>query len=46
MDLIGFSMKATQIMMVQTLIPEPVIQNMNRVIKIYFEGDLANSHAF
>jgi len=46
MDFIGFNIKATQIMMVQTLMLEPVIQNIKRVIKICFEGDFANSHAF
>ena len=46
MDFKGLSMKATQIMMVQTLMLEPVIQNMKRVIKICFDGDLANSQAF
>ncbi len=46
MDLIGLSIKATQIMIVQTLMLEPVIQNIKRVIKIYLDGDFANSQAF
>ena len=46
MDFKGFRRKATQIMIVQTDIEEPVIQNMNRVIKICFDGDFANSQAF
>ena len=44
--LIGFKTKATEIIMVQILILVPVIQNMKRVIKICFDGDFANSHAF
>lgn len=46
MDFMGLSMKATQIMMVQTLMLEPVIQNIKRVINICLDGDFANSHAF
>ena len=45
-DFKGLMRKATQIMMVQTDIDEPVIQNMNKVMKICFDGDFANSHAF
>jgi hypothetical protein len=45
-DFIGFRRKATQIMMVQTDMEEPVIQNMKRVMKICLEGDFANSQAF
>jgi len=46
MDFSGFRRKATQIMIVQIDIEEPVIQNMNRVMKICLEGDFANSQAF
>ena len=46
MDFMGLSMNATQIMMVQTLMLEPVIQNIKSVIKICLDGDFANSHAF
>jgi gluconate kinase len=46
MDFRGLRRKATQIMIVQIDMEEPVIQNMNRVMKIYFEGDFANSQAF
>jgi hypothetical protein len=42
----GLRRKAIQIMIVQTDIEEPVIQNINNVMKICFEGDLANSQAF
>ena len=45
-DLIGFKRKAIQIIIVQTDIEEPVIQNMKRVMKIWLEGDFANSQAF
>ena len=45
-DFKGLSIKATQIMIVQTLMLDPVIQNMKRVMKICFDGDLANSQAF
>jgi hypothetical protein len=43
---IGFRTKAIEIIMVHTLMLVPVIQNMKRVIKICFEGLLANSQAF
>ena len=46
MDFRGFRRKATQIMIVQIDMEEPVIQNMNRVMKICFDGDFANSQAF
>jgi len=46
MDLSGLRRKATQIMIVQIDMEDPVIQNMNRVMKIYFDGDFANSQAF
>jgi hypothetical protein len=42
----GLRRKAMQIMMVQIDIEEPVIQNMKRVMRIYFDGDFANSQAF
>lgn len=45
-DLIGLRTKEIEIMMVQTLMLVPVIQNMNKVMKICFEGDFANSQAF
>jgi hypothetical protein len=45
-DFKGFRRKATQIMMVQIDIEEPVIQNMNKVMKICLDGDFANSQAF
>lgn len=43
---IGLSTKAIEIMIVHTLMLVPVIQNMNRVIRICFDGLFANSHAF
>ena len=46
MALIGFITKATVIIIVQILMPVPVIQNMKSVIKIYLLGLLANSQAF
>jgi hypothetical protein len=46
MDFSGLRRKATQIMIVQIDIEEPVIQNMNRVMNICFDGDFANSQAF
>ena len=46
MDFSGLRRKATQIMIVQIDMEEPVIQNMNRVMKICFDGDFANSQAF
>jgi len=46
MDLMGLRTNAMEIMMVQTLMLVPVIQNMKRVMKICFEGDFANSQAF
>ena len=46
MDLMGLSTKAIEIMMVHTLMLVPVIQNMKRVMRICFEGDLENSQAF
>ena len=45
-DFRGFRRKATQIMIVQIDMEEPVIQNMKRVMKICLEGDFANSQAF
>lgn len=44
--LIGFKTKEIEIIMVQMLMLVPVIQNIKSVIKICFEGDFANSHAF
>ena len=46
MDFSGLRRKATQIMIVQIDIEEPVIQNMNRGMNICFDGDFANSQAF
>ena len=43
---IGFMTIATVIMIVQILMDVPVIQNMNKVMNICLDGDLANSHAF
>ncbi len=42
----GLRTNAIEIMMVQTLMLVPVIQNMKSVMKICFEGDFANSQAF
>jgi hypothetical protein len=42
----GLRTKDIDIMIVQMLMLVPVIQNMKRVIKICFDGDLANSQAF
>jgi hypothetical protein len=41
----GFITKAIVIIMVQILIAVPVIQNINNVKKICFEGDFAKSQA-
>jgi len=46
MALIGFRTNATVIIIVQMLIPVPVIQNIKSVMNICFEGDFANSQAF
>lgn len=44
-DFRGFMTKAMVIIIVQMLIAVPVIQNMNNVMKICLDGDLANSQA-
>lgn len=45
-DFTGLNKNPTVIMIVQILRLFPVIQNMNIVMNICFEGDFANSHAF
>jgi len=44
--LMGLRTKEIEIMMVQTLMLVPVIQNIKKVMRICFDGDFANSQAF
>ena len=45
-DFTGLNKNPTVIIIVQILRLFPVIQNIKRVMNIYFEGDFANSHPF